>query len=102
MSEPSMSLRDAQAAVNQKPMPRVTEQSIKEKIAVVEYLNPTIGKHLTICVITMKNGFMSVGTSAPANPDIFDKEIGQRYAFEDAFKPLWKHEGYLLCEQLRG
>jgi hypothetical protein len=48
----------------------------------------------------MKSGFQFVGTSTPASPANFDAEIGERYAYDNAFKQIWTHEGYLLRELL--
>jgi hypothetical protein len=48
----------------------------------------------------MKNGFTLVGKSAPASPENFDREKGQRFAYEDAIKQLWPLEGYALRERL--
>jgi len=98
MSEPALTLDEAKAVVATKTAPRVTEQSIKDKIADVEYI--ISGKLLTIAIITMKNGFMVNGVSAPASPTNFDAEVGKRYAYDNAFKQLWQLEGYLLREQL--
>jgi hypothetical protein len=53
-----------------------------------------------VCFITMKSGFQFVGTSTPASPANFDAEIGERYAYDNAFKQIWTHEGYLLRELL--
>jgi hypothetical protein len=97
MIEPSTTLDEAKAIVETKRAPRVTEQSIKSKIEEVTY---TFHAHMTICVITMKNGFFVVGKAAPADPQNYDIQVGMRYAYEDAFKQLWQLEGYLLREHL--
>lgn len=55
---------------------------------------------LTICILTMKNGFTVIGKSAPASPENFDAEKGKRFAYEDAIKQLWPLEGYALRERL--
>lgn len=96
--EPILSLDEAKAIVATKIHPRVTEESIKEKIDTVEYqVLPGFG---TLCIIRMKNGWMSTGFSAPADLRNFDAEVGRRYAYDNAFKPLWQLEGYLLRERL--
>jgi hypothetical protein len=97
--QPKMSLEEAQKAVETKTAPRVTKDAIEAKIDKVEYL---YHERLTVCVITMRNGFMQIGKAAPADPRNFDQQIGERYSYEDAFKGLWPLEGYLLCEKLRG
>ncbi len=98
MTEPKLSLDEAKKVVATKTAPRVTEESIKAKIADVEYI--VSKKLLTICLITMSNGFMVNGVSAPASPSNFDAEVGKRYAYYNAFKQLWQLEGYLLREKL--
>lgn len=95
--EPSLSLDEAKAVVATKTAPRVTEESIKAKIAHVQYL---LNGQLTIAIITMQNGFMVHGVSAPASPANYDQAVGERYAYDNAFKQLWQLEGYLLRERL--
>lgn len=96
--EPRLSLDEAKAVVATKTAPRVTEESIKGKIRSTEYI--LNGELLTICIITMSNGFMVHGVSAPASPSNFDPEVGKRYAYDNAFKQLWPLEGYLLRDKL--
>lgn len=96
--EPNLSLDEAKAIVATKVHPRVTEESIKAKIATVKYT--LVEGTGMLCVITMKNGWISTGFSAPADARNFDFEVGQRYAYDNAFKPLWQLEGYLLRNQI--
>lgn len=96
--EPKLTLQQAQAVVETKTAPRVTEKSIKDKIANVDYI--VRDDLLTICIIKMSNGFMVHGVSAPASPQNFDADVGKRYAYDNAFKQLWQLEGYLLRERL--
>jgi len=96
--EPKLTLTEAQAVVATLPYPRVTEQSIKDKIQKVEYY--TVNETGTLCMIQMQNGWISTGFSAPADPGNFDAAVGQRYAYDNAFKPLWQLEGYLLRDKL--
>jgi len=96
--EPTLTLDQAKSVVATKTAPRVTEESIKAKISSVRYtIVDQIG---TICVITLKNGWISTGFSAPADPANYDFAVGERYAYDNAFKPLWQLEGYLLREKL--
>lgn len=55
---------------------------------------------LTICVLTLKNGFTIVGKSACASPENYDAELGHKIAREDARKQIWALEGYLLRSKL--
>lgn len=77
--------------------PRVTEESIKNRISSVDYIHH---ETTTVCFITMKNGFKFVGTSTPASADNYREELGKKYAYDNAFKQIWTHEGYLLRENL--
>lgn len=94
---PELSLEKAKEIVETKTAPRVTEQSIKDKIANVQFQRVDM---LTICIITMRNSFHLVGTSAPASPANYDAAVGERYAYDNAFKQIWVLEGYLLREKL--
>lgn len=95
--EPQLTLDEAKAVVATKVLPKVTEESIKAKIAEVRYLKLD---HLTICVLRMQNGFFVVGKAAPASPGNYDAAVGERYAYDDAFKQLWPMEGYVLRTRL--
>lgn len=55
---------------------------------------------VTICAITLKNGFTVVGESACIDPNNFDQTIGQKIAYENAFEKLWQLEGYRVKSQL--
>lgn len=93
-----MPRHDADALVETKTAPRVTAQSIEARIAKVEYVRH--GATTTICFITMVNGYVADGLSACASPENFDPAIGERYAYDAAFKKLWSLEAYLLLEKL--
>ena len=55
---------------------------------------------LTICILTMQNGFTVVGKSAPASAENFDPETGKTFAYQNAIEQLWLLEGYALREGL--
>ncbi|GAB1477763.1 hypothetical protein MASR2M74_03050 [Paracoccaceae bacterium] len=90
------------AASVQKTPHRITLDDLRSKVAKVEYINPQVMPHLTICLLVLQNGFSLVGKSAPADPANFDAIAGQKFAFEDALRQLWPLEGYLLRERLAG
>lgn len=89
---------EAAAIVATKTAPKVTLESIQAKIESTEFILHS--SLLTICIIRMFNGFMVVGKAAPASSLNFDREVGKRLAYDDAFKQLWPLEGYLLREKL--
>lgn len=79
--------------------PRVTPDSIKKRIVKDEYyVFP--GTTVTICLITLDNGFSVTGESAAASPANFDEEIGRKIAYDKAYEKIWALEGYLLREKL--
>ena len=55
---------------------------------------------VTICVVTMKNGWMIIGMSAPASPENFDRAHGQKLAYDRCIMQIWPLMGYQLKEQL--
>lgn len=79
-------------------MDKVTIESIEAKIVHTDYVR--IGETLTICALTMANGFVVTGESACASPENFNAELGQKFARENAVNKVWALEGYLLKERL--
>ena len=55
---------------------------------------------LTICIVTLDNGFKTVGTSACVDASEFDLGIGQSIARQKAIDALWPHFGFLLAEKM--
>lgn len=55
---------------------------------------------LTVCCLTLRNGFTVTGESACVSPENFDAEIGRKIARENARNKIWMLEGYLLKERL--
>lgn len=96
---PSATLEEAQAIVETKTAPRVTKEAIEAKLLDVSYLTHGL---LTICVVTVRNGFIVVGKAAAADARNHDPAVGERYAYEDAFRQLWPLEGYVLRSLLSG
>lgn len=79
--------------------PRLTPQLIDETI-VAEAFHVFPGTTLTVCALTLRNGFMVTGESAAASPENFDAELGQKIARDNARNKIWAFEGYLLREHL--
>lgn len=85
-------------ATNQPP-PRITPERIEEVIVNTDfYVFP--GTTLTVCCLTLANGFTVLGESACASPENFNAEIGQRIAKTNAREKIWALEGYALRERL--
>jgi hypothetical protein len=79
--------------------PRLTPDMISNKINQIQ-VHRFPETTLTICALTLQNGFVVVGESAAASPANFDEEIGRNIAFENARQKIWALEGYLLRESL--
>jgi len=77
--------------------PKLTEEQLVAKIAKVDYA--LVGL-LSVCVITLENGFMVSGESAAVSPENHHVKIGNHYAYKKAFAKVWELEGYLLKERL--
>lgn len=79
--------------------PRITPGQIDETIAAENYyVFP--GTTVTVCCLTLRNGYCVVGHSAAASPENFDEAIGRRVAFHHARDQIWSLEGYLLRQRL--
>lgn len=81
--------------------PRLNPQMIDETI-VSESYHVFAGTTMTVCALTLRNGFIVIGESAAASPQNFDAEIGRRIARENARNKIWALEGYLLRSKLAG
>ena len=81
--------------------PRLSPQHIDEQIvAEAFYVFPNTT--LTICVLTLENGYLVTGESAAASRENFDAELGRRIARDNARNKIWALEGYLLRTRLAG
>ena len=79
--------------------PRLNPEHIDATIRDAQYYvfpNTT----LTVCCMTLQNGFTVTGESAAASPENFDEEIGRKIAFKNAREKIWALEGYLLKNKL--
>ena len=79
--------------------PRLTPELIDQQIvAEAYYVFP--GTTLTVCALTLKNGFQVTGESAAASPQNFDEVIGRKISRDNARNKIWALEGYLLRSKL--
>jgi len=79
--------------------PRLTPSTIDAAIAGEQY-HVFDGTTLTVCCLTLTNGFTVTGESAAASPANFDAEIGRKIARQNAREKIWALEGYLLKQRL--
>jgi hypothetical protein len=79
--------------------PRITPERI-EQVIVGEDYHVFPGTTLTVCCLTLANGFTVTGESACASPENFDAELGAKIARDNAKQKIWQLEGYALRNQL--
>ena len=73
----------------------LTKDDLKA-LVVKEYYHRIPDSTVTVCALTLKNGFVVVGDSACIDPRKFDEEIGRQVAFDDAIEKVWELEGYRM------
>jgi hypothetical protein len=87
-----------EAAIAAKPGAKVSKADIENRIMdVAFYALPS--STVTICSITLDNGFSVRGESACVDPTNFDRDIGERIAYDNAFDKFWPLFGFLLAEK---
>lgn len=79
--------------------PRLTPNLIDEAI-VDEAYHVFPGTTLTVCCLSLRNGFTVIGESAAASPGNFDEALGRTIARQNARDKIWVLEGYLLRQRL--
>lgn len=79
--------------------PKITIEQIEANVAKEEY-HRFPGTTITVCLLTMKNGFTAMGKSAAASVANFNEEVGRTYARKNAIDKLWEPMGYELRSKL--
>lgn len=96
MSEQSIEKKIQDKGLN---APRLTPQLIDDSIKSEDY-HVFEGSCLTVCCLTLTNGFTVTGESACASPSNFNEEIGREVSRSNARDKIWMLEGYLLKQRL--
>ena len=87
----------------------IQEKGLNARRLTPDLINDTIqaeafhvfeGSQLTVCCLTLTNGFTVTGESACASPENFNVELGEKIARENARNKIWALEGYLLKQEL--
>lgn len=79
--------------------PHVAPEDVDAEIAAEEFhIFP--GSCLTVCALTLKNGFIVTGESACASPENFNQELGLRIARANAREKIWPLLGFRLRDRL--
>lgn len=79
--------------------PRLTPDLIDAAIISEQY-HVFAGTTMTVCALSLRNGYIVTGESAAASPENFDQAIGRKIARDNARNKIWALEGYLLREKL--
>jgi len=97
----SLNEKDLEKEINDKGLnaPRLNPEHIDNTIK-NEYYHVVPGTTMTLCVLTLQNGFQVTGESAAASLENFDEEIGKKIAKDNARNKIWQLEGYLLKQKL--
>ena len=78
---------------------RITPDMLDAEIADEQY-HVFTGSCLTVCALTLRNGFTVTGESACASPENFNAEIGQKIARANAREKLWPLLGFRLRDEM--
>lgn len=79
--------------------PRLSPDLIDAQIVGEDY-HVFPGTSLTVCALTLRNGFQVTGESASASPENFNEELGRKIARSKARDKIWALEGYALRNRL--
>lgn len=84
--------------------PRITPSHIDSQIVREDYHTfpglPGEGPRVTVCMLTLRNGYQVVGESSCLDHRYFDEQIGHDIARNRAREKIWALEAYLLHEKL--
>lgn len=79
--------------------PRITPEDLDKEIIAEQY-HVFHGTTLTVCCLTLRNGFTVTGESAAASPENFDLLIGQKISRANARDKIWPLLGFRLKDRL--
>lgn len=79
------------------PAERVTPEYMKSRVSSMDFTR--IGETITHCRIVLDNGFSITGESACVNIENYNQQIGEKIAYDNAFRQLWPLFGFLLAEK---
>ena len=79
-------------------MNKITKEFLESEIQEVKYTQ--MGDRLTHCLITTKSGSLFSGESVVVDVANFNKELGEKYAYERAFNSMWQPYGFWSHQKL--
>lgn len=92
---------ETEAAIKEKGLTasRVLPEDLDAEIVDEDY-HVFANSRLTVCCLTLKNGFTVTGESACVSPENFSADIGEVIARHNAREKLWPLLGFRLRDQL--
>lgn len=78
---------------------KVSTQEIQDAIRLVQYYRFP-GTTVTVCCISLDNGFTAVGSSACVDPSEYNEDMGKAIAYKDAEGKAWSYLGFRLAEKM--
>jgi hypothetical protein len=78
-------------------MEKLTYEHIKSVIKTADYLQHG---QLTVCVLTLQNGFTVTGESAGLSLATYDTEVSKKVAFDNAVDKVLMLESYLAKQRM--
>jgi hypothetical protein len=93
---------EVEAEIQEKELnaPRIMPKDIDSAIVAEQY-HVFPGTTLTVCALTLWNGFQVTGESACASPENFNEDLGRKIARDNARAKIWALEGYRLRSNLK-
>lgn len=89
--------QELEEALAKSPTPGVTEEYMEGRI--VDETFTRFSDTVTVCQITLDNGYSVRDESVCVNPENYNQEIGEKIAYDRAFSKLWVLFGFLLAEK---
>ena len=100
--------------MNKQMIEQEIEQEIQEKKLTAPRLSPELidsqivsalyhvfpQTTMTVCLLTLRNGYQVTGESACVSPENFDAELGRKISKNNARQKIWALEGYRLRNEL--
>lgn len=91
-----MTQDELKQAIDRLPHERMTLQEIEARIVDTTFLK--LGETVTICSLTLDNGYSVRGESACVDARNYNQPIGEKLARDQAIARLWPLFGFMLSE----
>ena len=78
---------------------KLTQADIDVAVQSAQFCHFPGTQHMVVC-LKLFNSFTVVGESCCVRPELFDEELGKKYATEDAIRKVWQLEGYRFADAI--